>query len=132
MIVDTSALIAILQDEDSAADLAELLLEQGGAISAVTLLEARIVALARGGASAVRRVDDMVAQFSLDIAPFDARQSDVAATAYRDYGKGSGHPARLNFGDTASYALARVQNDSLLYVGDDFSRTDIRPALEDG
>jgi len=131
VIVDSSALIAVLEDEAEADDLARLLADFGGRISAATLVEARVVALGRGGPTGLRRLDALVVQTGLTVVPFDGTQADVATAAYRDFGWGSGHPAKLNLGDVYSYALAYTSDEPLLYVGDDFSRTDIRSALEE-
>jgi ribonuclease VapC len=74
-------------------------------------------------------VDRLLRAYEIQIVPFDEEQARVAAQAYRDYGRGSGHPAGLNLGDTYSYALAHVTGEPLLFVGDDFVHTDIRPVL---
>ncbi|MFV0320113.1 MAG: type II toxin-antitoxin system VapC family toxin [Microbacterium sp.] len=131
MIVDTSAIVAVLQDEDDAAALNELLGAYTSCISASTLVEARVVVNARTGASGLLRLDALLRRYGTDVAAFDREQADVAGDAYRLYGRGSGHPAKLNIGDTFSYALAAVRDEPLLYVGDDFSHTDIRSALEE-
>ena len=76
-----------------------------------------------------RKVDDLVASLDLRVVPFDAEQAAVARQAYRDDGRGSGHPAALNVGDCFSYALASVRREPLLFVGDDFTHTDVRSVL---
>ncbi len=129
MIVDTSALVAILLREPGHERIVTTLLTESSQISAATLVEARIVTLRYLGVAGRRRLDALLAQADVEVAPFDERQADVAAEAYRDYGKGSGHPAQLNLGDTFAYALAHVADEPLLFVGEDFSRTDIRSAL---
>lgn len=126
MIVDTSALVAVINREPDHERIIDLLLDRKGAI----LLEARIVSVRQGGAPSGRRLDRLVSQAGITVVDFDAQQSDVALRAYAEYGKCSGHPAQLNFGDTFSYALASIRDEPLLYVGDDFSHTDLRPALE--
>lgn len=131
MIVDSSALVALLQGESLSSLIEELLLAHRSRISAATLVEARAVIGGRFRADGLRRLDAMIRRFDTEIVPFDARQADAATAAYRDFGRGSGHPARLNLGDTFSYALAYVTDEPLLYVCDDFSRTDIRSALEE-
>ena len=131
MIVDTSALIAVMESEPEAARIRGVLGLYGGRLSAATLVEARMVAFGKGGPAAVHELDRLVRRAGLEIAPFDAELADIATEAFFTYGRGSGHPARLNFGDTFSYALAYVTDEPLLYVGDDFSRTDIRSALEE-
>ena len=130
MIVDSSALIAILSDESGSEALVQALLDgTDRAISAGTLLEASIVA--DGPRDPVRssRFDAMVEQFGIEVVPVTAEQVRIARQAYRDYGRGSGHPANLNFGDCFSYALAAERREPLLYVGDDFGHTDIRSTL---
>jgi len=74
-------------------------------------------------------IDDLIERFEIEIEPLTAQQARIARRAYRDYGKGSGHPANLNFGDCFSYALAREKREPILYKGDDFVYTDLRSAL---
>lgn len=131
MILDTSALIAILEDEPASARLRTLVAEYGGRLAAPTLVEARMVAFGKGGPEAVRRLDRFVLRSELEIAPFDAAQADAATEAFLVYGRGSGHPARLNYGDTFSYALAQTADEPLLFVGDDFAGTDLRSAWDE-
>ena len=73
--------------------------------------------------------DRLLAAYGIEIEIFDAEQARVAAQAYRDYGRGSGHHARLNPGDSYSYALAQIAGEPLVFLGDDFIHTDIRSAL---
>ena len=73
-------------------------------------------------------LDTFLAEFSIRIEPVTAEQAKIARQAYRDYGRGSGHPANLNFGDCFTYALARDKRESVLYKGDDFVHTDLRGA----
>ncbi len=77
---------------------------------------------------ASRRVDDLLDVAAATIEPVTVEQSAIARAAYRDFGKGSGHPAGLDFGDCFSYALAKVTGEALLSKGDDFGQTDIGPA----
>ncbi len=129
MIVDTSALIAILRDE---ADADRYVTALAGAteprISAATYLEAAIVVDANRDPVLSGRFDDLIAQAALRIEPVTEQQAHVARQAYRDFGKGSGHPAGLNYGDCFAYALARMSGDPLLFKGNDFSHTDVQPA----
>ena len=130
MIVDASALIAILRAEDDADRYAEALIEAGGArISAATYVETAIVIDASGDPVASRHVDDLMTEAGLAIEPVTAEQARIARAAYRDFGRGSGHPARLNFGDCFSYALAKTARQPLLFKGTEFGHTDITPAL---
>ncbi|HET8928385.1 MAG TPA: type II toxin-antitoxin system VapC family toxin [Microbacterium sp.] len=131
MIVDTSAIVAILQDEKEAHALDALLLAYPSSMSTPTLVETRIVVNARAGASGLRRLDALLRGYGTKVEAFEREHTDIASEAYRDYGRGSGHPAKLNLGDTFSYALAYARDEPLLYVGDDFSCTDIRSALEE-
>jgi len=80
---------------------------------------------------ASRRFDDLVKEAQLVVEPVTDAQARIAREAYRDFGRGSGHPARLNFGDCFSYALARATGEARLFTSDDFARTDITPALGD-
>ncbi len=131
MIVDSSALIAIVREESNAEGiLARMLAEPRPAISAATLVEASVVIDGTRDPVRIARFDDLVAALALDVVPLTAAQATIARRAYRDYGKGSGHPARLNLGDCFSYALATERRQPLLYIGDDFARTDIASALD--
>ena len=130
MIVDSSALIAILRDEPDAtayADAIEVAVEVR--ISAATFLETAIVIDGHRDPVASRRFDDFMREAQVLIEPVTEAQAHIARQAYRDYGRGSGHPARLNFGDCFAYALARQTGESLLFKGDDFRHTDIDPAI---
>lgn len=134
MIIDSSAVVAVVQDEpEGPAVLAALRAARlGGSrtlLSAATFVELGIVVDGRRNPVLSRRVDDLLRDAAVDVASFDAEQAAVARQAYRDYGKGSGHPARLNLGDCFSYALASVRREPLLFVGDDFTHTDIRSVL---
>lgn len=129
MVIDTSAVVAMLLDESQASVLAGAL-EQADErlISCATMLETTIVLESRRATGADRILDAFVRRLRIESAPFDAEQYQAACDAFRRYGKGR-HPAGLNFGDCFAYALAVVRDDVLLFVGDDFRRTDVRPAL---
>ena len=132
MVVDTSALSAILFGEaDGPAFLQALSGPERKFMSAFTRLEASIVVEARKGATGAQALVELVATSGIDTVPFDAGQAELALDAWRRFGKGR-HPAGLNLGDCAAYALARFIGESLLFKGDDFSNTDvvryIRPA----
>lgn len=129
MIVDTSALIAILAQEPEADALADALARaEAPMLSAATYVEAAAVIDARRDPALSRAFDHFLAANGLTIEPVTAAQARLAREAYRDFGRGSGHPARLNFGDCFSYALARDKDLPLLFKGDDFRRTDIAAA----
>lgn len=129
MIVDSSALVAIVKGEADAETLLESLLTvPRPAISAATLVEVSIVIDGTRDPVRVTRFEELLASLELDVAPLTAAQATIARQAYRDYGRGSGHPARLNLGDCFSYALAKDRGEPLLYIGDDFARTDIASA----
>lgn len=130
MIIDTSALIAILFAEpDAAAYAAAIEAAEEQRISAVNYVEAGVVIDGRRDPVASRRFDDAIRAAGINIEPVDEHQAQLARTAYRDFGRGSGHPARLNFGDCFAYALARHLGEPLLFKGDDFPQTDIAAAL---
>ena len=130
MIVDTSALIAILRDEPEAPACAEAIeAAPHRRISAANFLEAAIVIDGSRDPVASRRLDDIVKEAQLVIEAVTEVQARIAREAYRDFGRGSGHPARLNFGDCFAYALARATGEPLLFKGHDFLHTDIAPAL---
>ncbi len=126
MIVDTSALIAILRDEPDAETFAlALAAAQTPRISAANYLETAIVIDASRDPIASRHVDELFTKARLVIEPVTAEQATIARAAYRDFGKGSGHPAQLNFGDCFAYALSKSAGEPLLFKGDDFTRTDL-------
>jgi ribonuclease VapC len=130
LIIDTSALMAILRDEPEAAACARAIeAASHRCISAVNFVEAAIVIDGSRDPVASRRFDDLVKEAQLVVEPVPEAQARIAREAYRDFGRGSGHPARLNFGDCFSYALARATGEPLLFTGDDFACTDITPAL---
>jgi ribonuclease VapC len=129
MIVDSSALIAILKREPQWSELSETLdAATSPRISAANYLEASIVVDAWRNPILSREYDELIERFNVGIEPVTAEQAKIARQAYRDFGKGSGHPAGLNYGDCFSYALARDKREPLLWKGDDFNHTDIRRA----
>lgn len=130
MIVDTSALIAILRDEPEAPACARAIeAASRRRISAANFVEAAIVIDGSRDPVASRRFDDLLREAQAEIEPVTEAQARIAREAYRDFGRGSGHPARLNFGDCFAYALARTTGEPLLFKGDDFTHTDVIPAL---
>ncbi len=128
-VIDTSALVAILTGEPYAAELVTVLAGNGRRLlSSASLVEASIVLEARHGEMAARELDLFLHRAGVQTVAVDTEQVAIARTAWRRYGKGR-HPAGLNFGDLFSYALAKSTRDDLLYVGDDFPKTDVVAAL---
>jgi ribonuclease VapC len=128
MVIDTSALAAILFNEPDAESFeAKIADAPTRAISTATLLESAIVAEARLGPEGGRELDLIMYKSSVDIVPFDGEQLALARSAFRHYGKGR-HPAVLNFGDCFAYALSRTRGEPLLCKGTDFAATDITVA----
>ncbi len=130
MIVDSSALVAILKEEAGWERYAETLnAAEAPRISAATYVELSIVIDRWKDPVLSSRVDELLARFNIQIEPFTTEQARIARQAYRDYGRGSGHAANLNYGDCFSYAVARVMREPILFKGDDFVHTDLRPAV---
>jgi ribonuclease VapC len=126
VIVDSSALIAIINLElDGPLYEAAIEVSRVNRISAATYLEVAIVIDRARDPMVSRRLDDIMAVGKFVIEPVTESQARIAREAYRDFGKGSGHKAGLNFGDCFAYALARESNEPLLFKGDDFRHTDI-------
>ena len=127
MIVDSSAIIAILRAEPSAKRYTDALENERRPkrISTANYLEAAIVVDADKDPVLSRRFDDFLRTADIKLEPVTARQAFIARQAYRDFGKGSGHPARLNFGDCFSYALAIDLDEPLLYQGNNFAATGV-------
>ena len=130
MIVDTSAMIAILTGESDALALSRVLdSPEIVRLSAASYLETSIVLDKRRDTVMSAKLDDLIESAKITIEPVTPSQAKMAREAYRNYGKGSGHPANLNFGDCFSYALAREKREPILFKGDDFNHTDLRIAL---
>ncbi|ULE34034.1 type II toxin-antitoxin system VapC family toxin [Mycobacterium sp. IDR2000157661] len=125
MVIDTSALVAMLSDEPEA-DVFEAAVEADGTrlMSTASYLETAIVIETRFGEPGGRELDLWLHRAAVELVAVDAGQVEVARVAYRTYGKGR-HRAALNYGDCFSYALAKVSNQPLLFKGDDFAQTDI-------
>ena len=132
MVVDTSALIAIMHNEPERRRFNELI-EAATAIyvSTATLIETRMVLFARSGDSAVLALDAFLLKSRMIVMDVSPRIADMAFDAYRRYGKSSGHGAALNYGDCFSYALAKDLAAPLLFKGSDFSKTDIQAAADE-
>ena len=128
MIIDTSALVALLDQEPEAKRIAHVLASTSERmLSAGNLVEVGIVMQARRGDDGARDLDLLLAKLKVDIATVTARDADIARKAFRRYGRGR-HPANLNFGDCFAYALAKDKSAPLLFKGEDFGRTDVMVA----
>jgi ribonuclease VapC len=125
MLLDTSALVAILQDEPERRKFNEAIeAAEARSISTASFLETSIILESRFGADGVWGLDLFIAKAQLSLIPVDEEQAHVARDGFRKYGKGR-HPAGLNYGDCFSYALARPRNEPLLFKGQDFLKTDV-------
>ena len=130
MIIDSSALLAILFNEtDAHMHAAAIAKAKSAQISAANWLETAIRIDHGSSPIASNAMDDLIREAQIEIVPVTADQVSIARQAYRAYGKGTGHPAQLNFGDCFSYALAKSTGQPLLFKGNDFSQTDLQAAL---
>ncbi len=131
MIVDSSAMLSAIKRES---DWIELSRAMDSAkylgMSAASYLETSIVLDCLRSPAQSARLDELIDELGMVIEPVTVEQAKIARQAYRDYGKGSGHPANLNFGDCLSYALAREKREPILYKGDDFVHTELRAAVQ--
>jgi ribonuclease VapC len=129
MTVDASALIAILFSEPGYLDLVDQILEADHArVSAPSLVECGMVLAGRRKKPPSGELEGLLAELGITVVPFGEKEAHTAMEAFRRFGRGR-HKAALNFGDCLAYASAKVAGDTLLFVGDDFTRTDIKPAL---
>lgn len=129
MIVDSSALVAIVHQEPDAQRYARALAGAAHAtMSAVNWVEAGVVVDLAHDPAASRRYDELVRSARIQVLAVTPAHASLARQAYRDFGRGSGHAAKLNFGDCFAYALASDRAEPLLFKGDDFVHTDIEPA----
>ena len=127
MILDTSAIVAILQYEPEAVEFARAVEDNRPVrISAATWLEAAVVVDGNRSPALSRRFNEFLREAGVEIESVTARQGELAREAYRTYGRGSGHPAHLNYGDCFAYALAMEKDEALLFKGKDFASTDVR------
>lgn len=128
MVIDTSAIIAIFLDEPERLTFSRLLLASKPLLmSAISKLEAGMVAIGRDGQAGAVRLDRIMHEFGIVFVAFDERQADIARDAFARYGKGR-HRAGLNFGDCAAYALAVAEAEPLLFKGTDFGATNVEVA----
>lgn len=129
MVIDTSAILAILQNEPERRTFNEVIeAAEPRTMSAASFVETSIVIQNRYGDEGVRNLDLFVAKAGIEIHPVDEDQAYIARRSFREYGKGR-HRANLNFGDCFAYALAFAHDEPLLFKGADFASTDITPAL---
>lgn len=125
MVIDTSALIAILRKEPEATSFRDAILGDTVRLaSAMSKLEAGMVVIGRVGTVGLPVLDRLLAEFQIAVVPFDEHQADIARDAFARFGKGR-HRAGLNFGDCAAYALAMAEAEPLLFKGTDFGATDV-------
>lgn len=128
MTLDSSALLAILFSEAGALDLVDKILDADLVrVGTPTLAETAIVLTALRGKPSIHEVQRLIDELDVTVVPFGPEEWQAAVTAYHRFGRGN-HPAGLNFGDCLSYAAASTARDALLFVGNDFARTDIKPA----
>ncbi|KQZ87941.1 ribonuclease [Mesorhizobium sp. Root157] len=128
MVIDTSAIVAILRNEPEAARLERALVSETiRLVPATCVLEARMVLISRRGEHALAEIDLWLNKIAADVIPVDVELVDLATQAWLAYGKGR-HPAALNFADCLSYALAKRADEPLLFIGKDFAQTDIEAA----
>lgn len=130
MILDTSAIVAILHDEPDGPTMQDALVgSDATAVSAATLVELGMVMEGRRGPTEIwTRVEELLHDAEVEIVPFTAEHAALAREGWRRYGKGR-HPAGLNLGDCFAYALAKSRNEPLLFKGDDFAQTDVKAAI---
>lgn len=125
MILDSSAILAVLFDEPEAEIFEEIIAgAEKVSLSCVSLLETGILMESRKGENGARELDYWLLKVDAEIIPFDREQADLARMAFKRFGKGR-HPAGLNFGNCAVYALSKCSGEPLLFKGNDFARTDV-------
>jgi ribonuclease VapC len=129
MIIDSSAILAILFDESDSSRYANAIVSaETCRVSAATFIESSIVIDAQNGKAGLHDLDEFLREADILIEPVTVEQARIAQRAWVLFGRGK-HPARLNFGDCFSYALAKALDEPLLFKGSDFARTDIQPAI---
>lgn len=129
MVIDSTAIIALLLGEPETVVVAAIAAASSRVVSAPTYVETAIMILARSGRQAMEKLDRLLLDLEIEVVPFAPDHTALAITAYRRFGKGTGHAAGLNFGDCFSYALAKLRDEPLLFKGNDFSLTDLRAAV---
>jgi ribonuclease VapC len=130
MVIDSSALVALLLAEpETEAFVSAIAAATVRLLSTASYLETGIVMTARVGPLARAKLDELIAELSVLLVPFTPEQAQLALNAFQRYGRGSGHPAGLNYGDCFTYALAKLTGEPVLFKGYDFSRTDLIAAI---
>jgi ribonuclease VapC len=130
MVIDTSAIFAAIAGEpDSGVYRTAVISAPVRLISAVTLLETQIVLTSRSGIGSIPILRELIERAGIAVVPFDETLAEAAFEAFKKYGKGQGHKAQLNIVDCAAYALAKSRDLPILFKGNDFAATDLRPAL---
>lgn len=130
MILDSSAVVSVILEEEGHGRLADAIADEGDvAIGAPTLFETCMVLVGYLGLRGRGLVSQFMERYEVVIVPFDHRHWSVAAEAFMRYGKGR-HPATLNYGDCMTYATAYVTEQPLLFIGEDFAKTDLASALD--
>jgi ribonuclease VapC len=128
MVIDSSVIVAMIVDEDERTVFEDLILRTPVVVmSVVSLVECSIALLGKRMNYERERLDDAISTFRIDVRPVDLNQGEIARRAFEKYGRGRGL-AQLNFGDCFSYALAKAREDTLLFKGNDFLKTDVVPA----
>jgi ribonuclease VapC len=130
LIIDSSAVIAVLRKETDHLRYRQAIADSRECrMSTASYLETAIVADRDHSPLLSREFDRVITSMEIEVVPVSVEQARIARAAYRDFGRGSGHPAGLNFGDCFAYALAIDRDETLLFKGDDFTHTDVRSAL---
>lgn len=130
VLVDASAVVAILLKEADEYQFRDFLLEQPSVkMAAPTYLECNMVAVSKFGPEGLKVMSELIDALEIEIVPFNAAAAKLASAAFVKYGKGRGHPAQLNFGDCISYAVSKIEMMPLLFKGDDFRKTDVECAI---
>lgn len=131
MVIDSSALVALLLKEPTSASLSKALSRaKRRLIAAPSLVESSAVMLARKGPQGDIALSALLRSLAIEVVPMSDEAGELACSAYARYGKGVGNPGVLNFGDCLAYGVAKSLDEPLLFTGDDFSKTDIAPALD--
>jgi ribonuclease VapC len=131
LIIDTSALLAVLLGEDSATRILQTIVDAPSPrMSVANWLEVAMIVEERGGRIASLRFDEFIRTAGIELVPVSVEQASAARSAWRYFGRHK-HSARLDYGDCFAYALAKTSDARLLFVGEGFARTDIEPALKD-